>query len=426
MTQSGQVLNLSVRGKHSSEHVCGSGGIIEWIDNGKCKIGASVTAIDIRNTVYQILGEPEKDPNGALTGRLRFDSKSLRQVLAPLAIASLVNEPQAAELDQAILRRQTVFLTRSSQAGSLIANLTAASSLKIQRLNRLGSLLAEHYSRLENAYISGLPVGVDPLTDVRQPETVMATSVAGLGSLQDYTVKVYEGEVKEGNKEKQTQVSSNALSRMARHDGKSWVEITDPSAKTLTQETIVRPSGDAARHPFLENQIRHERLTIDVADELIAEQVAALRLSTLDRVLANELEAADLAVRRLQLAYIDSFLIPRFSGRIAAVLRNPGELLRAGEPLVRIDREDALYLVGQVKWPSLVTIGARFLLKTSGVFDEAPPDNLVIEGSVVSAKSMPSDSSAWNLIIEVVKSTHALPLGYEIESDPQFTRVVIG
>ncbi len=67
-------------------------------------------------------------------------------------------------------------------------------------------------------------------------------------------------------------------------------------------------------------------------------------LPYLNAVFDNELNSIDADVYRLQIAYLNTILMSPIPGTITGVYKNPGEAVRAGEPVIRIENNTAVLL----------------------------------------------------------------------------------
>ena len=417
MSTPARIISLRVRAKRSSDHAFNIGGIIETVHPTLSCIGTTAAIFDVRGALYSSLAQQEVDGSGIPTGRLIHDSKKLRDVLLSHSAFVLANETIAADLDQAIIRRQNQYLSKYQFLGEIQQSLNLTYPVKLDKLKSLISLADSHFQALHSVYNPG---GGLPSASVTSPKVVMATRVTGMGSRQDSTTKVMEGV-----NEKQTH-SSVSSSWMTKWDPSTngWVDVKDSDAVALSQETISVSENDELRHPNLENQIRFERVTADLLDEVLSETLFSLRVPNMERILTNELADIDLDIRRLQIQFIETFLTPRLNGIITEVQKDAGDNVRTGEPVFRIEDDSVLLLTGQFKCLDSISVGQAFIIETKNVFESIVPKAVTLSGKVVSVRGYDSESDKWNVVLECPNSTTPrLPLGYDFEPHPDFTKV---
>jgi hypothetical protein len=215
MSTVASIVSLKVTPKRSSDHSFNIAGIIET-RTAIASLGAATVAYSARATLYGHLADPQLDGAGNPTGRLIHDSETIRQKLLPVSAYVLSNEVIAADVDQAILRRQTQFLMRNQFVTQLHALVQTTYPAKVAKLQNLLTLAESHFQALNNAYNpgGGTPVGVT------KPQIVMGTRIAGIGGSHSETVKIHDGDM---GGVKQTHASTGK-SVMIRPDG---TEIQD-------------------------------------------------------------------------------------------------------------------------------------------------------------------------------------------------------
>lgn len=409
-----KIFSLKVRAKRSSEHAFNMSGIIEELNPTLATLGKDVAVYDVRGILYPLLGQSEKDGAGNETGRLVYDSVKLRQTLLSQSFCVLSNEAMAAELDQLIVQRQNQFLARYKFIAQMEAFVLTSYPAKVTKLTRLLALVEQHFGEINAAYNATGPAGVT------SPKTVMASRVAGIGSFQESTTSI-----KEGGNEKQvhSQTSRSAMTKF-NADTKTWDEVKDPTAVALSQETISISENDELRHPNLENQMRHERVTVDLLDEIMAEQIFNLSVPNLPQIWANELRDFDFEIRKRQIQFTETFLTPRLGGRVSVVSKDAGENVRAGESVIRIENDAVILLQGQVKCVTPVSVGQQCNVQTSNVFESDPAVPLNLPGRIVSVRGYDSQRDRWNLVLECQNNGALhLPLGYDFEPDSNQTTI---
>lgn len=419
-----RVLALTVSAKRISDLAFNVGGIVESMNSSSATLGASVRAYDLRAALYTHLAEPELS-SGKPTGRLVYDSAKIRSILLPHALAVLSNEVIAAELDQAISRRQNQFLSRNQFIEQIEKLVQDVYPKKVGILTNLLALSEQHFQALHSVYN---PTG-SPANGVTSPKVVMATRITGIGSKQVGATSIKEGGVEKQSHNYSTQSSMTKWDPAAANPSNpaqpgAWIEITDPDAIALSQETVSVSENDELRHPNLENQIRYNRTAVDLIDEILSESIFNLKVPNLGQLMNNELADSDLEIRKLQIQYVETFLTPRLDGLVTAVMKEAGDNVRAGESVVRIEDDSIVLLGGSVKHIGAVVVGRSCTITTDNLFESVPPVQRTLEGTVVAVRGYDTESDRWNVIIECDNSQiPKLPLGYVFESHPDSTRL---
>jgi hypothetical protein len=113
--------------------------------------------------------------------------------------------------------------------------------------------------------------------------------------------------------------------------------------------TDTKSWGYEFRYPSAENDLRYHQARAAVWQEFLN----AWRMSEMcrygDTTFPNEVGAIDRSIRKLQSAYIDIFLFTPSGGIVTGVFHGQGDYVRAGEPVLRVESDDDVYLVGTVK-----------------------------------------------------------------------------
>lgn len=254
----------------------------------------------------------------------------------------------------------------------------------------------------------------------------MGTRIAGIGGHHHDKVVVHDGDM---GGIKQTHVS-DVDSTMRRWDGANWVDIqdalsaADPKVGFLSQQTISISENEELRHPNLENQIRHERVTADLLDEILAESAFNLTVPNLPQIWANELTAMDLEIRKLQVQFIETFLAPRLAGNVTATMKEAGDNVRAGEAVFRIEGTSEILLTGQIKCRAPIAIGQACVVETANVFASNPAVPLTLNARVVSVRGYDSEKDRWNVVLEANNpAAPNLPLGYDFEPHTDYSKI---
>jgi len=167
--------------------------------------------------------------------------------------------------------------------------------------------------------------------------------------------------------------------------------------------------------------MRDRRTQADLVDEILAEMLASYRVPALSQVWTNELNDIDADIRRLQVGYSSTFLLPASAGTITTVYRQAGEFVSPSDSVVRVENQDgAILIVGQVRYRAALSIGAVATLSINDVFGAAPPVPLKYRGPIVAVRGHDARSDTWDVIIqsdnqEVGGSPIRLPINYAVD-----------
>jgi multidrug resistance efflux pump len=131
----------------------------------------------------------------------------------------------------------------------------------------------------------------------------------------------------------------------------------------------------------------------------------------------NEVRAIDLSIRKLQAAYIDTFLFSPFRGIVTNAFHRKGDFVRAGEPVFRVESDTPIYLVGTVKYRGMLRIGSTLTVSTT-LFEAAGAAPTKVSGKIVAVRGHDSASEQWDLLIlceNVTAAGDKLPLNYNFD-----------
>jgi hypothetical protein len=186
------------------------------------------------------------------------------------------------------------------------------------------------------------------------------------------------------------------------------------------------------RTPYFESQAQGLRSSISLADQQFAAFMDAQRMPNISQIFENNLASIDLDVKRLQITFLNTILLSPIRGVVTGLYKNPGEVVRAGEPVMRVEDNTNIYLMAKVVYRGPIVIAPpgvppppnSSVTVHTQLFDNAPLAQ-PLKGVVVSARGHGSDDT-WDLVVKCYNlgpSGHAiLPLGYHFDyDDTQFT-----
>lgn len=150
------------------------------------------------------------------------------------------------------------------------------------------------------------------------------------------------------------------------------------------------------RFPAAETEAQHARADISLLDEQFADFVAGLSLPYLKSVFSNELKAIDMDVKRLQVAYVSTMLMSPIPGIVTGIYKQAGEAVSAGESVVRVENDSAVFMVGTLIYPDMLAVGASATVQTKLFGSSTTPP---MPGTVVAARGGADGDDRWDVVI---------------------------
>ena len=213
--------------------------------------------------------------------------------------------------------------------------------------------------------------------------------------------------------------------------GDSSQALTEPYDASVTD--TVYPVGEGTKldqtsksfltdyaFPTIDNHLRNNRAQTDLLDEILGNSTYALRVLELAEIWKNELALLDAEVAKLQFNYAHTFLVSPMAGIVTAVYKNAGESVQAGEPVVRVEDDEVLLLVGSILCRSGVRLEDKVKVVIDNLFENGVPVQ-IDDGRVVAVRGHDSDNDEWEVIIEIKNppsgGRRLLPLNYTFDRD---------
>ena len=180
------------------------------------------------------------------------------------------------------------------------------------------------------------------------------------------------------------------------------------------------------RIPNLENEAQNHRALISLMDQQFAQFMFGQNLPNLKQVFQNELNSIYADIYRLQIALLNTILMSPIDGMVTGIYKYPGDAVRAGEPVIRVEDNSTIFLMATVIYRGAIVIsppGATpppnsTVTVTTSLFDS--PTSQVLTGSVVSARGH-RDDNQWDLIVQCnnldASGNPIFPLGYHFDYD---------
>ncbi len=460
MTIQAKVRTLRARASQSADLSFNMAGVIAArnydfaTDNGTAHLGKVALRFDIKTNLYDHLGETEPGSGPIIANsRLKYGAGSIAQLFispkgsnpAPY-LFELRNETLGAALDQAISKRENAYLERYRHVAQIAARLRHSYPEITKHLTNLVANTQARFDALDAEYATdGIAVRKATVSEqsVSADYAVQTENVTKSTTLATWNSTMPNGnpsgdamitEIKDPDGkvlQKHETPNAGSLPRILNAAGQ-WELVSTPDftsqkveAKTTSDGKQITETFDARyAHPRLENEIEYRQASQALHSELIKQELATHRLPHLERIMENELKAIDLEIRSLQLNFAHTYLTAPFDGVVTALYKDIGESVEAGEPILRLENDTVLLIVGQVQAVGSVRLGAQvtitFDLDDTGAMKQLP-------GHIVSVRGHEADNDEWDLIIQADNPADGggrlVPLNYQF--DPDSSVVVI-
>jgi len=175
------------------------------------------------------------------------------------------------------------------------------------------------------------------------------------------------------------------------------------------------------RTPYMETQAQNHRAQISLIDQAFAQFMYGQNLPYLIQVFQNEKNSIDGDVYRLQIAYLNTILMSPIFGTVTGIYKNPGDAVRAGEPVIRVENNRVVLLVATLIYRGPIGVGPGVIVTLQTKLFGLPGPRTTVSGSVVAARVLREDDH-WEVIVQCDNPLDAsgnpiLPLGYHFDYD---------
>ena len=462
-------------------HLCfETGGILQ---SALADLGTQVKKFDFPALYKTLGGVPAVAGDPSL---LLYDVTQIDTYVGAFALAALRNEARKVDLNTAIKSRQNSYFAKYANAPAIIARMNTyysetGATAKPQRLRRLTSLATQQWNLLNSAYNSYKRTGVvtttnsvlcsdttsygysatggiseelsfsagilhesDPIPKPPDPPgpwqppawprpcgttdqseehwTYQATGTSQAGGATLPSPQPPPAPVDlwaprfTGDREAQVTVQKGAS-----------YQATSNADRGRQSQTIVN-TDYGYRVPYIEAEAQFQRAQISLIDQQFAQFMSGQSLPHLAQVFQNELNSIDGNVFRLQIAYLNTILMSPIDGYVTGVYKNPGDAVRPGETVIRVEDHHTIYLVATVIYRGPIAIGSvppappvpnstvTINTKLFGGSSLANPLN----GTVVSARGH-RDEDKWDLVVKCDNrdplGNPIFPVGYRFDYD---------
>ena len=207
-------------------------------------------------------------------------------------------------------------------------------------------------------------------------------------------------------------------------DGK-WRTATS-KFQTQESETIasavsqnMESTAQGLTHPRLDNTLAYHQAMVGILQEKIRHNSSAFSVGEMRDIIERELDAADQDIRMLQLNFAHSFLLSPISGIVTGVFKDIGESVEPGEPVLRIENDRVVLVIGRVQCRAPLWVGREIRLSVRSVFENGHAE--VVDGAIVAIRGHEKDNDEWEIICQVDNPLSdgrpLLPINYHFDRD---------
>ena len=403
------------------------------------RLGEFVQAFDLTKLYETLIAVPtvSTDPSS-----LVYTSNEIDNAVASSSLAKLQAENRRATLNQAIMSRQNIYWSKYQNAPSIsdyiqtnyfyTADPTPSYSKVglLQSLNGYASLMG---GAINSAYQTDNRTGV-----VKSTVSILNSKISSIGSeteTGESTGETLEAPVAARGFDPLPSTPQGgswgfqglANMNMTQQEGQSGVTSTSTGQSAETQ--YVTNTSYTYRMPWYENQSQQTRAIISLNDETLAAMVSGQGAGNALQIMNNQLAMADSQIYQLQIGYLNTYLLPAIKGYITGVYKNPGEWVRPGDPVIRIEDWDRIYILASIKYSGAInTVGTTITITT--VAPGTPETSITLNCAVVSVRGG-KDERQYDLVLSVDNNTQNFPIptfppGHKFVLDATTVTVVDG
>jgi biotin carboxyl carrier protein len=184
---------------------------------------------------------------------------------------------------------------------------------------------------------------------------------------------------------------------------------TTSNSSTAHQNQSISSSDQSFRHPYYDALALYQRAQISLTDQRLNALTNAQSIPNLATIFRNELAAIDADVYRLQIGYLNTLLLSPLPGIITAVYKYPGDAVKAGETVVRVENYAFILIEAVVIFRGPVIVNKSVVTIETALFGASSGALTSISGLVVAARGHPDGDDAWQLVVECYNMDKATP-----------------
>jgi hypothetical protein len=397
-----KVVSLNVRASQTA-HLCFEAGGI--LGESNVELGAEVKAFDF-NAFHATLGGMPSVPGHPARLIYNFLEIQAAAAVKPATLMALRAEASKAALSKAINARANAYYAKYANAPAIISRMheyysPSVSGSKPNRLDILSQFSQDQMEQIRDAYLAKGRTGV--VTETKSTVESITTGASDEKSV-DFLAPP------------QTfSTPSVGTTLTTTHDRQAHMQM---GASTSDQNETIVNEDYVYRVPYLENFAQYERAQISLIDEQFAQFMYGQNLPYLAAVFSNELSSIDSDVFRLQIAYLNTILLSPIAGTVTGIYRYPGEMVKAGEPVMRVENNADILLLATLIYRGPIAIGSKVAVETQ-LFG-LPGPKTPIGGRVVAVRGQIEDDQ-WEVIVKCNNLDGSgkpiFPLGYHFAYD---------
>jgi HlyD family secretion protein len=432
----GKVVRLKVTPLQAAQLALDTSGIVgEW----NLALGTAVTAFNFA-AFYAVLGN-------TVTGspaQLQYDSQGIQTAVTASNLLALRAESQKAALDAAIAARANAYYAKYGNQAAIIAQMQTYYSPTVAfskpfLLASLSKAAQDQANALQAAYTLDGRTGVVRTTTSALKSTTTSTgfsfesdkstttgSETTQGSDVDYLDETVT-QLPSGRTElSPPPLADETIVQTTTTPNLSGTDTSETNASGSAGETgSIINTGYGYRVPSIEAAARNFRAQASLIDEQFAQFMAGQNLPYLAQVFGNELAMIDLAVKRLQVAYLNTIMLSPIDGIVTGIFTNLGDPVKAGDVIVRVENNQTVLLEGTVVYREMISVGDTVTVQTTLFSDPSQPTS--ITGTVAAARGHESHDDWWDIAVNCTNTDSSgnpiFPLHYSFDYDD--TTVVI-
>jgi multidrug resistance efflux pump len=404
----GKVRSLTVRPIQSADLAFEMPGMISFQDFDKAKLGERVNKCDLESEIYRVLNEADQS-----SGLFKYGAEIILDKLKDFVLFTLNNRALRAALRQSILVRANAYFEKYSKINEIqdfYKEIYANTDESKNKIRRLESLRQSHEDKIAELVKKYNELAKKIVIDAKS--TVKITPLATKTSQQKIEVSTTEHTVPETTSEPLILKDGGWKDLKSLGD-----QLENPkNASLFSQETITDLVD--FKYPLKDEEIALQRIQLEIQDELLKHQLINLKVQNLTQIMNNELQLLELDITKLQNAFLQTLLISPISGLITAIYKDVGETVSAGEPVIRVENDEELLIVGFIQYRGSLKLQQEVTLATK-IFETNETKEIL--GRLVAIRGHDADDDEWDVIIHCSNAEkpedRIIPINYHFDKD---------
>jgi biotin carboxyl carrier protein len=178
--------------------------------------------------------------------------------------------------------------------------------------------------------------------------------------------------------------------------------LTSSDKASFNANSTTEHMDYAYRVPNAEANADNIRTQLSIVDEYASTflQWKSI-LPNLGKVLTDQLAIIDHGIRHLQVGYLNTMLFSPIAGSVAAKRVSAGDTVVAGQPLLRVESGESIYLVGTIIFRGVIVAGTSVATVETSSSLGVPGRALILQGKVVAARGNRHGEDRWDIVVAV-------------------------